>query len=871
MYINNNSLQYKHFQDFEKYARFICENFDITVVLDATRAETDGKAIYLPNVMSMTSKELDMMYAILLHEAGHIRYSTFDEKYFKALKSQAHAFLANAIEDARIENLLMKDFGGAQEMFESLYCDYTQDKVLMRKVFKHTGQKPDLFTTLAFYTHNQIIQCKTSSLKEIAGAYRAGRIMKFWKDNDIDTLIANNPLKKDSDVIDLTNQIYDLFAGKFKDKSEKLDFKADLKEKQAIAKKIDDLKKEAFEVQKKVEELSEKVQQTQQKIEEFEKEHEPEISVLEEQIRDNNAQIEKINAQIEFKNQYDRVNREIVSTQTSIDKLEKDAVKAQQEQKALEEKLQKGVTGRGQKPMTQEQKDTLQKRVDAKKAQAEKLQQRLESQQKQLNDLKKAFQEAEMKAQMNPDKYDKDLDVSSMSAQRDELNGENKTTQNKINDINKEKNEMINEFNGYISQMEKVQTEFMEKAAESMFQMDKNASNSDFDLDIMPELNYEDVWPEAASAQEDFDKKATNKTGKIVRNGQKAAGLFGSNVRDIITFIDKAKEQVEEIDVVEIFKNKINTSKISDFNSETKEKNYMEDKSVVGVFGTYREHIPLTTMYDTIKKELFSYEKDKKNAILQKNAIFYRDLKRVFTKKFKFAKKDFWKGNQEEGNLDARNLWKLPTNQGDDFYEISKPKFVNKTAATILVDISGSQSKEVTDYGEKIKELVLGISMALDEVHIKHEILGFHAPVCDEMRATDAAIIYTRRSNRLETIIYKEANQKDNSGIMNIETQMTDNSDGESLRIAARRLKAIKAKSHLMFVISDGKPFLSDTDVSVLDEDLRTALRQAVKEKIQLVGIGFFNQLEHFFGDRFCNATKNEDVIKFFDKTNFQI
>ena len=96
--------------------------------------------------------------------------------------------------------------------------------VLMRKVFKHTGAKPDLFTTLAFYTHNQIIQCKTSSLKEIAGAYRAGRIMKFWRDNDIDTLIANNPLKKDSDVIALTNEIYDLFAKKFKDKSEKLDF-----------------------------------------------------------------------------------------------------------------------------------------------------------------------------------------------------------------------------------------------------------------------------------------------------------------------------------------------------------------------------------------------------------------------------------------------------------------------------------------------------------------------------------------------------------------------------------------------------------------------------------------------------------------------
>lgn len=61
---------------------------------------------------------------------------------------------------------------------------------------------------------------------------------------------------------------------------------------------------------------------------------------------------------------------------------------------------------------------------------------------------------------------------------------------------------------------------------------------------------------------------------------------------------------------------------MSDFNSETKEKNHMEDKSVVGVFGTYREHIPLTTMFDSIKKENFNADKVQKNALLQKNMIF---------------------------------------------------------------------------------------------------------------------------------------------------------------------------------------------------------------------------------------------------------
>lgn len=869
MYLNN-SLQYKNFQDFEKYARFICESFGITVVLDSTRAETDGKVIYLPNVMSMTAKELDMMYVILLHEAGHIRYSTFDEKYFRALKSKAHAFLANAIEDGRIENLLMKDFGGARDMFENLYCNYTQDKILMRKVFKHDGQKPDLFTTLAFYTHNKIVQCETSSLKDIAGAYRAARINKFWKDNNLDDLIAKNPLKKDSDVINLTNEIYDLFANKFKDKSKKLDFTADLKQKELVAKQIESLKKEALEVEKKVVELGKKIEETQEKIEEFEKNHEPEISALENKVRDNNVKIDKIDSQINFKNNYDRNTKSAELTNANIEKLTKDLQKVKEEVKILEDKFQKGVTGRGKKPMTHEQKEALKNKIDSKKSQTAKLQPKVTSQESQLSNLQKTLREADMQSALNPQKYDKYLNIDEKNSEKEVLNSKNKEIQSEINKINSEKNELIKEFNGYIEQSDKIQSDFMEKAAETMFNIDKT-SGADFYLDIMPELNYEDVWPEAAAAQEDFDKKATNKSGKIVRNGQKAAGLFGSNIREIMTYIDKAKEKVEEIDVIDLFKGKISTSKLDDFNSEMKDKNHMEDKSVVGVFGTYREHIPLTTMYDSIKKENMNNDKSEKNVIMQKNNIFYRDLKRVFAKKFKFSKKDFWKGNQEEGNLDARNLWRLPTNQGDDYYEVSKPKFVNKTAATILVDISGSQSKEATDYGKKLQELVLGISMALDEVHIKHEILGFHAPICDEMRTTDAAIIYTRRSNKLETIVYKESNQKDNSGIMNIETQMTDNSDGESLRIAMKRLKAIKAKSHLLFMITDGKPFLSDTDVSVLDEDLRTALRQSVKEKIQLVGIGYFNQLEHFFGNRFCNAIKNEDVIHFFDKTHFQV
>lgn len=871
MYLNQNSLQYKHYQDFEKYAKFICENFDISVQLESTRAETDGKTIFLPNVLSMTSKELDMMYAILLHEAGHIRYSTFDESYFSQLKTKAHAFLANSIEDARIENLLIKDFGGAIQMFESFYCDYTQDKVLMKKVFKHDGEKPDLFAALAFHVHNEIIECRTSTLKEIAGTRIASKINKFWKQYNIASLIENINLKGDKEVLELTNKIYDLFISAFKakDTSEALSFTKKVKEKNEIEKKLDDLKAEAQKVEEKVKELNEKSSKIAQDLIDFDIKHEKEFSENQEKVENLSVQIKQSQDKIQWKKEFDANNKAVNELPSKISSLESDLQKQINEKTRLEQMLEKGLTGRG-KEMTAEQKESNKNKIESKKRQIEKLTQRLKNHQGELQMKKEALEQAMDQTNQNPFRFDKNLDIEATKEKVTELQQKLEEINNAISELTAERNKMISEQNAVESEIDKVQSDFMEKAATSMFNVDKKGRGSDFDLDIMPELHYQDSWPEAAQAQEDFDEKASKSTGKMVRNGQKAAGMFGTNVRDIITFIDKKKERVAEIDVVEIFKGKIGISKLDDFNSDVKQMNYMEDKSVIGVFGTHREHIPSTTVFDNIKKENISQKKQEFNDLMKENAIFYRDLKRVFARKFKFAKKDFWKGGQEEGSFDARNLWKLPTNQGNDFYEIVNPKYVNKMAASILVDLSGSQNKEATEYGKKIRALVLGLSQALDEVHIKHEVLGYHAPVCDEMRQMNSSSIYTRRSNRLETIVFKEAGQKDQMGVMNIEPQMTDNSDGESLRIALKRLKAMRAKSHMIFIISDGKPFLCDTDVSVLDEDFRSALRQAVREKVQVVGLGFFNQLSHFLGERFCNASKNEDILKFFDITKFQ-
>lgn len=870
MYLNQNSLQYKNYQDFVKYAQFICEKFDIKIELNANRAETDGKTIYLPNVLTMTEKELDMMYSILLHEAGHIRYSNFSEEYFKKMLSQSHAFLANSIEDARIENLLIKDFGGAFDIFESLYCDYSKDKVLMKKIFKHSGQKPDIFASIAFYTHNKIVNFKTLSLKEICGSRMANRIIRFWLEKDLDNILEKTVLKNDTDVINLTNTIYNLFITYFnvKDKSEKLDYAKDIKNKIALESLINSLKKEAEQIEEQVKELQKKVIASSTKIENFENENSHEIQSnihSSENLRNQNDELKE---QINWKNEYEKNNKIIAEYPSKIESLKQDIEKQKIEKERLSQQLEKGVNGRG-KELTEDQKESIKSKIDVKKRQEERITEKVSTTLKSIESAKSNLAKNEASAEKYPDFFNKNINLEEIDNKLKENEEALNELQNRMKQIENKKRDLIQEKVKLQEQINSIQNKLMEKAASILVELNNSTKITGVKLDILPEMNYVDSWPEAVTTQEEFDKKATKDSGKMVRNGLKGAGLFGSNIRDIIVFIDKAAIKIESIDVAEIFKGKIHASKIEEMNSDTKQMNHMEDKSVIGVFGTHRDHIPLTTQFDLIKKENKSNDKNGFLQLMSENSTFYRDIKRVFSRKFKFTKKEFWKGAQEEGNLDARNLWKIPTNQGNDFYEIANPKFINKVAASILVDISGSQNKDATEYGKKIRALVLGLSQALDEVHIQHEILGYHAPISQEMRDMESSSIYTRRSNKLETIVYKEAQQKDYFGIMKIEPQMSDNSDGESLRIALKRLKSIRAKSHMIFIISDGKPFLCDTDMSVLDEDFRCALRQAVKERIQVFGIGFFEQLKLFLGNRFCNASDFGNVIKFFDKSDF--
>ena len=69
----------------------------------------------------------------------------------------------------------------------------------------------------------------------------------------------------------------------------------------------------------------------------------------------------------------------------------------------------------------------------------------------------------------------------------------------------------------------------------------------------------------------------------------------------------------------------------------------------------------------------------------------------------------------------------------------------------------------------------------------------------------------------------------------------------------------------MIFVISDCKPYLCDTDIEVLDNNLHHNIKEAKQNKVKVFGLGFFPDLQHFYGQNYCHIQSYNDIIKFFE------
>lgn len=1001
-------------KDFTLYANFIANQFDIQVVLDTHHAHTDGKVISLPNVANLSEDELNAMYAILLHEAGHIRYSDFSENYFARLKTHMHAFFANCFEDARIENLLCSDFDGATNIFEQLYTVHAINPAINYRLFGFNERNGDTAFAFGAFLHN--IKCNFTTADVLDIDPKATKVVKILQQNlQFIQQVQAHPLKTTEDTLALSEIAYNFFVKHFTDKTEKISIEKDRAVAENIAKKIGDIstraselevvmdtaRKERLEKEKAyksaVENVAEQIANLTARasslknsltpVSDFNRAKNRAYDQLDTAVRalekNNNTEVNRDKILNSIERRYkaiERAQKKIEDANTFVPKTTADMLKTglqnnqtkfdfgtpntenpevdkqinaeiarlnkyvedyKKKNSVISDRINNANNALANKnSYVEEMKKSLSETLKAESNVPYEFKQEFQEQIAQmekdiaaLEDISfeqvKAQNEANKSVQQSESEQNSDSDSdefgdeevgsegnqqtqsynSSEGSQSNDGNsqsgsgkyqGENSTEEASISDVGdilSRMNSSLNETMKKIADLEapyktlkeamqqarskeREAQERMNQALQQAFNEIINAQrNAEKDNSYDSQLPFQNPldmlfeetpgWESADDYQRSFDERATKETGQLVVNGQKLAGT-GSGSRSVSVLLNQMKNDVESINLADCFKETLAGS-LLDQGNEAGFENFGSEKgstinsdSYIAKLATTGRHSVLTTQFDKIEVRITPENKENEaEQLLRERSMIVNQLKEEIKKKMKVTKKPRFVGAKDEGDLDARNLWKIPARRGSDVFEQNNPKFVNNVAASVLVDISGSLNNDSTKEGTELKFIAAALSEALQSCYVMHEVLGYHAPYSYEMAELKSDPSYNRRNHYVETVVFKNFKQKDGKGIDNLELQSSDNSDGESLRIAMKRLLQQRAKNRVLFMITDAKPFLTGSNVLKLDKDLYDALQEAKRKKIQIVGIGYNADKTGIFGKNFIQIKDNtyKDLI----------
>lgn len=841
---------------FNKYAQFISEKFNVVVRFDGLEACTDGSVITLPNLIGMSQREIDFLYCILLHEVGHIRHSDFSKEAFSSIKTQQHFYLVNALEDARIENLLMKEYDGAEGIFDNLYNNFACDKAFMGRVF---GNLPvmGLEAAVARYLHYNFIAIPKSPFSHHVDKKSLSLLESFIKESNLDEVIKKYSLNTFKDVLSLATEVYNLLYKTKSDTSEKISvqkMEVSHDESKDLADSALDNTKASLE---KIDELSKKTQELKKEVNSLLEKHSAEISSLDSKAKGFEAALDAIQSVAALKNKLERKNKKLADLEKS---------KARQER--LLNNTQERFKKRAPSVLGLDQKNELTKREQSAKEAVSKLLQKQKNYQDAIKEVDKSRAD-EVKEKQNLESELKKTSELLQNKTTDELasmansiEAELERVKDQMEELTADIREKQKNISDMQTSMKSIRDTVLKEASQALKDLQEQMDKSGLGIQILPGFEATPGWEDSDEVQKEFDEFSSMESGEIVVNG---ASLNKKGMRDILIMLEKAKNGIDALDLGEVFLKKVKSNRLDSFNELTQVTNSLSEESETNISTSSRKHIPLTTQFDIIKNMTKSSGKEMVS-LKVKNRPVIEKVKSVFKNKLKFQKQTKFKGNQEEGLLDSRSLWKLAADAGDGFYEKTTPKFVNTVAASIALDVSGSMDKEFTEYGLRLKELSLILSEGLSSCHVQHEILGFHAPVNHSMRAIKTSNIYNRSSNSLETQVFKGFSEKNYNGIENIAIQCSDNSDGESLKIVSNRLSKERARRKIVFIVTDGKPYLSDADVAVLDADLQNTLNELTKRGVEVFAIGFNDAPKRFYGDRYCKISSYQDLADFFSK-----
>ena len=188
------------------FARLITRNFDLKVhFLEGVTPSITTNEMFIPALQN-TSQAFRRAKFLVAHECGHDLYSEMDLKT-EANKTSVHlGKILNALEDARIEELMIKRFEGLTDDFRENVLDIlkewdmekmpTHEQVLHGLYLRGRGFDTESFTTEA----NTYLDDLSSEIRQAVGAPNSFGVLNLSKKvfAKIKRLFPSDPPKEDT-------------------------------------------------------------------------------------------------------------------------------------------------------------------------------------------------------------------------------------------------------------------------------------------------------------------------------------------------------------------------------------------------------------------------------------------------------------------------------------------------------------------------------------------------------------------------------------------------------------------------------------------------------------------------------------------------
>lgn len=208
-----------------------------------------------------------------------------------------------------------------------------------------------------------------------------------------------------------------------------------------------------------------------------------------------------------------------------------------------------------------------------------------------------------------------------------------------------------------------------------------------------------------------------------------------------------------------------------------------------------------------------------------------------------------WVNDQEDGYIDGARLSQLVSNPNERrLFRQAMLTAHTPCSISFLVDCSGSMKH----HAETVTLMVDMLSRALEQAGAQTEVLGFSTHAWNGGKPFKRWMARQRPANpgRLNEVshrIFKSAHtswkraNRDITALMKLD-YYREGIDGEAVQWACRRLLSQQSERRILYVLSDGCPMDSATQLGnhehYLENHLLQVLAQASQQGIEVWGIG---------------------------------